>query len=512
MQPAWITHPDAETLARFRCGALNPENVEDIASHVSDCAECCRSLQQLPDDSLIELVRQSVAVGSVPADLIEHPRYEVLERLGSGGMGTVYKARHRLMDRLVALKVIEPRLLDRPGVVERFRREVRAAAGLLHPNIVTAHDADEAGSTHFLVMEYVQGVTLAQHVAANGPLPAAEACHCIRQAALALQHAHNKGMVHRDIKPHNLMRTADGQIKVLDFGLARFASEVRSADVEPAADDKGGSTVTSAGMMLGTADYMAPEQLRDPHSADIRADIFSLGRTLFYLLIGHLPSPEDTAMQQFSTSHPPVLNRVIGRMLDADPARRYQTPAEVASALEAFAEKEQPRPRWKRLCRAALMLALPLLIVCAAAAVYRIATDKGEIVVETDDPSIEVIIRQGGKEVTIIDPKTERKIQLRSGKYEIALSGAGGELRLATGTFTLHRGEKKIVSVKHIPQRESSTVQWNTRTKGSVKDYFVPATQWAQPQWGTTTKGSVKGYFRIEPFNPEKVEIPAPKK
>src|SRR5262249_49917925 len=152
---------------------------------------------------------------------------------GGGGMGTVFKARHRLMERAVALKVMSPELMHRPAAVERFQREVRAAAQLSHPNIVTAYDAEQAGGSHFLVMEFIEGTSLARLVADEGPLAVARACDYVRQAALGLQHAHELGMVHRDLKPHNLMlvaspvASAPGVVKILDFGLARFVSESR---------------------------------------------------------------------------------------------------------------------------------------------------------------------------------------------------------------------------------------------------------------------------------------------
>src|SRR5262249_43273255 len=152
--------------------------------------------------------------------------------------------------------------------------------------IVTAHDADEAGGIHFLVMEYVEGQTLADVLAERGPLPVAEACEYIRQAALGLQHAHERGMVHRDIKPHNLMRTTDQQIKILDFGLARFA---RGSDAEGAVGLAHATGLTGAGAVMGTADYIAPEQAEDSRSADIRADLYALGCTLYHLLAGAAP-------------------------------------------------------------------------------------------------------------------------------------------------------------------------------------------------------------------------------
>ena len=224
----------------------------------------------------------------LPKELNDHPRYRIVAALGTGGMGTVYQAEHRLMDRPVALKVIRGELLGNPALVERFRREVRSAARLgSHPNIVAAYDAEQAGETHMLVMEFIEGTDLGRLVDRRGPLPVGEACEYVRQAALGLQHAFEDGMVHRDIKPQNLMRTTRGQVKILDFGLARFASEVGSH-----------AGVTAEGMILGSADYIAPEQIDDPHAADIRADIYSLGCTLYFLLAGRPPFPDRSLIQK----------------------------------------------------------------------------------------------------------------------------------------------------------------------------------------------------------------------
>ena len=229
-----------------------------------------------------------LAVAGLPEELNDHPRYRVVAALGAGGMGAVYRAEHRLMDRPVALKVIRGDLLGNEAMVERFRREVKSAARLAsHPNIVAAYDAEQAGETHMLVMEFIEGTDLARLVDRRGPLPVGEACEYARQAALGLQHAFEDGMVHRDIKPQNLMRTTRGQIKILDFGLARFASEVASH-----------AGVTAEGMILGSADYIAPEQIDDPHAADIRADIYSLGCTLYFLLAGRPPFPDGSLIQK----------------------------------------------------------------------------------------------------------------------------------------------------------------------------------------------------------------------
>src|SRR5262249_26297230 len=240
---------------------------------------------------------------SIPRELVNHPRYRILSVLGAGGMGVVYKAEHQLMERPVALKVISSRLMGDPAMVERFRREVRSAARLFHPNIVTAYDAEQAGDTHFLVMEFVEGTSLDRVVARDGPLPVIRACEYIRQAALGLEHAFEHGMVHRDIKPQNLMLAPAakgrpwGLIKILDFGLARLAevggvpSSVssgldRSGARRAEAMGAGSDALTETGAVVGTPDYIAPEQIRDPHTADIRADIYSLGCTLYFLLTG----------------------------------------------------------------------------------------------------------------------------------------------------------------------------------------------------------------------------------
>jgi CheY-like chemotaxis protein len=302
---------------------------------------------------------ETVAAGAVcplPADLIDHPRYRILASLGSGGMGTVYKAQHRLMDRVVALKIIKPELVGRPAMVERFHREVRAAARLAHPNIVAGYDADCAGNTHFLVMEFVEGVDLDRLLRERGALAVAQACAYARQTALGLQHAWERGMVHRDIKPHNLMLTPQGQVKILDFGLARFRSEVAAVEA-PAASPARPKGTAYAYTGAGTADYIAPEEAIDAPHADIRADIYSLGCTLYRFLAGRVPFPEGDLLDKVKCHlertpaplaglRPELPARLIGvvdRMMAKQPAQRFQTPAEVARALTPFTVGT-PRP------------------------------------------------------------------------------------------------------------------------------------------------------------------------
>jgi serine/threonine protein kinase len=305
---------------------------------------------------------------------VDHPRYLIIDVLGHGGMGTVYRAQHRLMQRVVALKVINSSLVQRPDMVRRFHKEVRVAASLCHPNIVTAYDADSAGAIHFFVMEYVEGVNLDVVLTRQGPLPVAVAADYARQVALALQHAATRGMTHGDVKPHNLMLTPQGQVKVLDFGLARFLSErLLEAVDETAFMLEGGSaffpvdveemmahapTLTArAGLPglrrhhlytgAGTADYIAPEEVLDPRLADVRSDIYSLGCTLYRLLSGRVPFPgggvKDKLKAHLGSSPPPLgdlpppLAQVVGRMMAKERAERYQNAGEVADALAPFA-------------------------------------------------------------------------------------------------------------------------------------------------------------------------------
>jgi WD40 repeat protein len=380
----------------------------------------------------------------LPPSLVGHPRYRILGVLGSGGMGAVYKAEHLLMQRPVALKVIGQELLQRPGAVERFLQEVKAAARLTHPNIVTAYDAEQAGDVHFLVMEYIEGVSLAQRLDQRGPLPVAEACGYVRQAALGLQHAHERRMAHRDIKPHNLMLTPDGQVKILDFGLARFVSENSEND-----------GLTAPGTTMGTPDYIAPEQATDARRADVRADIYSLGCTLYCLLAGQPPFPTGSALEKAMAHRqdrprpvtalrpevPPALAAVVEKMLAKDPAGRYQTPVEVARALEPFTAGDTRRRarRWPLLLGATAAAAL----LAVAAAVLYVVTDQGTLVLESNDKDVEVAVRQG--DVTITDLKTSEKVRLKAGTYEVTPAGDRPGLKVEPNHVTISRGREVIV-------------------------------------------------------------------
>jgi WD40 repeat protein/serine/threonine protein kinase len=266
--------------------------------------------------------------------------YVLLERLGEGGMGQVFKARNWKLDRIVALKLIrKDRLASSASAVRRFEREIRVAAQLEHPNIIRAIDADMVGGVYLFAMELVPGVDLAQHVRARGPLPVASACDYIRQAALGLGHALEKELVHRDIKPSNLLLTTPGEVvKVLDLGLAR------SSD---AANDEGSTSLTEEGLVMGTPDYLAPEQALDARAADIRSDLYSLGCTFYFLLTGSAPFPggstleklirhreqEPTPIEELRPDVSPAVAAVLRGMMAKRPADRFQTPTELIAAL-----------------------------------------------------------------------------------------------------------------------------------------------------------------------------------
>jgi serine/threonine-protein kinase len=265
--------------------------------------------------------------------------YVVLAPLGGGGMGQVVRARHRVMNRDVALKLIRQDHRDSADTLQRFRREICLLADLRHPYIVQAYDAGQVGDTWFLAMELLEGTDLDRLVRGRGPLPSAEACDYLRQGALGLHHAHQRGLVHRDVKPSNLFLTREG-IKVLDLGLAR-----------PRHDDARLGDLTRANAVMGTPDYLAPEQALDPRRADARSDVYGLGCTLYFLLTGRPPFPEGTLAQKLlhhqqteatpaellRPDMPPALGPLLRQMLAKQPERRPPSALEVARQLAPFA-------------------------------------------------------------------------------------------------------------------------------------------------------------------------------
>lgn len=278
-------------------------------------------------------------------------RYKLLEKVGQGGMATVFKAEREEDGKIVALKVLNETRLNVPGAMERFKREMRAVAALDHPNMVAAYDAVFGGQDHplldfntsYLVMEFVEGRDIRAYIDAYGQLPIPWSVECIRQAAVGLQHAHERGLVHRDIKPSNLVVVNNPEdprpeVKVLDMGLARFTSEAQS------------EVLTKTGQVIGTADYIAPEQIIDTRGVDHRADLFSLGATLYRMITGEPPYPgkdpgeklkaratrEPSPARTLRPEISPELEAVLAKMLARKPEDRYQSATEVIDALAPF--------------------------------------------------------------------------------------------------------------------------------------------------------------------------------
>ena len=293
---------------------------------------------------LTEFQSERLAAGKYKGFLLGS--YKILGRLGSGGMGQVYLAEHGAMRRFVALKVLPASLTENDVAKERFLREARAAAALDHPNIVRVFDLNREGKVLYLVMEYVEGVSLQYAIEKGGRITVGAAADYARQVADGLQHAHERGLVHRDIKPANLLVDRAGTARILDLGLVRSDAD---EDSQLTAQIGGRS-------ILGTADYLAPEQAVDSSSVDIRADIYSLGATLYFLLAGHPMFPEGRAGQKLMWQQlreptpimelrpdvPPALNAIIHRAIAKRREDRFQDPRELSEALEEFAVGPAP--------------------------------------------------------------------------------------------------------------------------------------------------------------------------
>ena len=275
-------------------------------------------------------------------------KYKLLERVGVGGMGQVFLGEHMFMKRRVAIKVLPPAKAEQPSALGRFYREARAAGSLEHPNIVRTHDIDQDGNLHFIVMEYVDGTNLLDMVRKHGTLDPGRAASYIRQIADGLEYAFRNGIVHRDVKPGNILVDRQGLAKILDMGLARFYRDTTDM-LTVKYDDK---------IVLGTADYVAPEQVANSHEVDVRADIYALGASFYFVLAGHPPFPTGTVSQKLlwhRTKDPtPIrevrpdvpqgLAEIVAKMMAKDPNERFQTPAAAAAALAPWVPAHVPPP------------------------------------------------------------------------------------------------------------------------------------------------------------------------
>ena len=520
--------PPENALSEFVRCHVSEDQAESISEHIANCERCEETvvgLEQNADTTLgilkdapaafpfqnePELKKVVLAVKQrpheppsktseqLPIPQLEQLRdYRIVEKIGEGGMGAVYRAIHTRLNKTVALKVLSNSRLRDESAVSRFQREMSIVGRLQHPNIVQAHDAGEEAGQHFLVMEYVDGTDLSDILRQCGPLPISAACEVIAQAAVGLQYAHENGLVHRDIKPSNLMLALSNDqksqlgpavvVKILDLGLARLQTD----------EKEHGPELTVDGQVMGTLDYMAPEQGGDSHSVDIRADIYSLGATLYKLLTGEvlfhderhrsviqkltaLATETAPSVQVSRPDVPQSLAGVIARMLAKRPQDRFATPGEVVSALQPYRsaaglpallgvpdliteevlegstvlvspENQPPRRRFplakavKWLCGAAMLLA----------AVIVITTKEGTVEIESPDgklpEDIKVSITRNGDTDVILQKDNDWQVSVAGGKFQLLLKGGTDRFELVDDTLTVSRFGKNIVKLRKIP-------------------------------------------------------------
>ncbi len=558
--------PTDQTLRNYVLGDCSDAISEEIEGHLSQCVACEATIAQFDtdDDTLIRHLPLAAATGgtipapqpgwidvlrqrppvegrgdgmnlppgqnSQPTAAADVPKlahgfanYELLGVIGRGGMGVVFLARHRQLNRRVALKVVRPDALSSVEARRRFQREIQILGGLNHPGIVMATDAGTVGSGAYLVMEFIDGPDLGRLVRESGPLPVEAACEAGRQIAEALAAAHAGSAVHRDVKPSNTMVDFSGRVRLLDFGLAHLARLTHE------------SGETSVGRLLGTLDYMAPEQADGQQPVDARADLYGLGATLFFLMTGqppHGPRVGRSLLEHLrAVSHddaPPVssirvdvpteLDALVARLLSRDPAARPQSAAEVATALsrwaggslaarvaelapraavadsesadgaaareslaellgsavasrtgtpaaiaahEAKGSSAQRRRRWRWTALAAFAG-----IVLAGVTIW-LKTPRGTLKIESEvgDVTVEVLDeREQVRELKI--RKGESETVLEAGKYRVRLAGPHDGVQLDRDEITLHRGEKLLAKITQVAGNDKEAAKPTIGTLG----------------------------------------------
>lgn len=356
-----LTHPSPEQLRSFVTNRLDQVDTALIRNHLRICAECQSFLQRLNSEGdlvsdtfnavtdttstgtkPIIALDEGAALAELPLVLANHPRFNIISLLGTGAMGTVYRAMDQLNGQFVAIKVLQS--VDSQSFM-RFKREIELLTKLNHPNLVTLYDANLAGETPYIVMECVEGVSLDRLLTRKGIFRVDDACEIIYQVAVGLQHAHNQNVIHRDIKPSNIMVTSAGQVKLLDWGLARIWEGVHNSQQD--------MFITVAHQAVGTPDYIAPEQLEDSRKVDQRADIYSLGGTLFTLLTGKAPRDwrtgnavayqwlqrPDLTVSAVRADTRSTLRRTLLRMLELNREKRIASTAQLVDLLDPYRKR-----------------------------------------------------------------------------------------------------------------------------------------------------------------------------
>ena len=523
--------PSQQQLSDYILGKLNEVDSDSITDHLKVCEDCRSRIDSVdesvdsmvqklrhptPDDEFMKERQCQLAIADSRRFAREHEAdlgflrdYQLIEKLGEGGMGTVYSAVHTKLEKSVAIKLLPADRMRSADAISRFEREMKAIGKLQHPNIVQAHDAGEAEGKHYLVMELLQGFNASILVKRLGPLPVPEACEIIRQASIGLQHAHENELVHRDIKPSNIMVTPSGDVKILDLGLARQGEALPE-----------GGELTSTGQIMGTLDYMAPEQLGDSHTVDCRADIYSLGATLYKLLTGSAPyadkkfnTPQKKLMAiatkpaavvgNYRDDVPPKVVDVLDRMMAKNLDDRFVAVAEVSLALnepcaeanlaalvaEAKAKADDTetsegalgstvdpvassftdtqrvhaKPELQKSNGGAssrrswpVAAAVSLFFFAAVLSVFYLFTGKATLIIDVESDDVEVKLKEHG--VVVHDLKNDRKWTIRqpgetkfvAGDYRLSVTDDTG-LMIDTKEFSLARGGKKLVSVRLQP-------------------------------------------------------------
>lgn len=432
--------------------------------------------------------------------------YVLLDLLGAGGMGQVYRARHRQLDRVVALKILPRSLVADPMFRQRFEREIRAISTLAHPNIVAAFDAREERGVCFLSMECVDGEDLHARVRRDGPLDLDTALNFITQAAEALEFAHANGIVHRDVKPSNLLLTNEGTIKVADFGLAQIEQS----------NDSGSTSIdvslTATGLVLGSLDFLAPEQAHSARDADQRSDIYSLGCTLYYLVTGRVPFEGENPVQKLvahreqafpsvlaaNLGWPDELDDVLSCMTAKEPSERYQTVADCLTALRSIGQQpsraDARRQDSNRHTGIAKALAAVVAISLGALIYFNTGNGRVEIEVHRDDVTVEVNgVRQ---QFEIISPRDRIAVAVDAGSNKLKVTTKDG-LEFYTASFRIFRHGTTELTAKFQPipgtvrdgppQVEQSTIP--SKHSAELLTEVAVASNWSRPEKESVVAG-----------------------